>query len=433
MIPQWLDIRQHLYRATFTFRALRSRNYAIYMGGMLASVIGTWIQIVATGWLVYRLTESTVMLGWVSFAGQIPSLLVTPIAGVYADRLNRRKVIIGTQCASMLLSFLLGYLVISDQIEIWHLLTIAVLNGVTNAIDTPFRHSFIRDLTADASQMQNAIALNSMLFNTARFVGPVIGGILIGLIGEGYCFVINGLSFFGVIASLLLIRVNVKPIRDKAQSVIADLKEGIRYSFGHVSISVMLILVISAGLFCLPFQSFLPVFARDILHGDSHLFGLLTGAYGAGALSGALFLASRKSLTSLPSVILIAAITFSVGLMIFSMSGSVSLSIIILIMSGWGMIAQYTSVNTVIQTIADPAMTGRALSFYGMSFMTVTPLGALAIGSLSAVFDIRWVIFGSALLSLAAIMLFATRKKHVMLDISASQKNHSCPERTFPK
>lgn len=428
MIPQWIDIKSYISKATFTFRALKSRNYAIYMAGMLASTLGTWVQIVATGWLVYRLTNSPEMLGLVTFAGQIPSLIITPIAGVYADRMNRRNVIIGTQTISMILSFTLAFLVLSDQIEIWHLLTIAVFNGVANSVDTPFRHAFVRELVDDVSQLQNGIALNSMLFNTARFVGPVIGGILIAAIGEGWCFFINAVSFLGVISSLLFIHVISRPPKTSSQSVLMEMKEGIRYSFKYVPIRYMLILVVSAGLFCLPFQSFLPVFARDILHGDSGLYGLLTGAYGAGALAGAVYLASQRSMRKLTGAILVAAIFFSIGLMVFSFSDSPTLSMAILVLCGWGMIVQYVSVNTLLQTIAEPSMVGRVLSFYGMSFMTVTPLGAVLIGWLSGIYDIRWVILFSSVLSLAAITIYAVSQKRIASNvrerIEELQKKH---------
>lgn len=428
MIPQWIDIKSYISKATFTFRALKSRNYAIYMAGMLASTLGTWVQIVATGWLVYRLTNSPEMLGLVTFAGQIPSLIITPIAGVYADRMNRRNVIIGTQTISMILSFTLAFLVLSDQIEIWHLLTIAVFNGVANSVDTPFRHAFVRELVDDVSQLQNGIALNSMLFNTARFVGPVIGGILIAAIGEGWCFFINAVSFLGVISSLLFIHVISRPTKTSSQSVLMEMKEGIRYSFKYVPIRYMLILVVSAGLFCLPFQSFLPVFARDILHGDSGLYGLLTGAYGAGALAGAVYLASQRSMRKLTGAILVAAIFFSIGLMVFSFSDSPTLSMAILVLCGWGMIVQYVSVNTLLQTIAEPSMVGRVLSFYGMSFMTVTPLGAVLIGRLSGIYDIRWVILFSSVLSLAAITIYAVSQKRIASNvrerIEELQKKH---------
>lgn len=425
MILPWSEIKNYLFRATFTFRALRSRNYAIYLSGMLFSVLGTWIQIVATGWLVYRLTDSAFMLGIVTFAGQIPSLIVTPIAGVYADRMNRRKVILFTQYASMFLSLTLAILVLSDHIEVWHIIALAALSGIVNSIDTPFRHAFIRDLVEDTSQMSNAIALNSMLFNTARFVGPMIGGILIAIIGEGWCFAINAVSFTAVIASLYAVRVGFIPKENNTNTIIEDLKDGIKYSFGFAPIRYMLILVISTGFFILPFQSFLPVFARDVLNGDSSLYGVLTGSYGAGALIGAFFLASRKSLKSFPVYIMIAAFVFSGGLALFSCSTVTALSMALLVLCGWAMIAQYVSVNTLLQTIARPDMTGRVISFYGMSFMTVTPLGAILIGTLANSFDIQDIFITFSLLSLIAGLIYSSQKSRIQKELSRVLKAES--------
>jgi len=422
MILPWSEIKNYLFRATFTFRALRSRNYAIYLLGMLFSVMGTWIQIIATGWLVYRLTGSAYMLGIVTFAGQIPSLFITPFAGVFADRMNRKKVIMGTQIAAMLLSLALAILVLSDVVQIWQIVLLAVLSGIVNSIDTPFRHAFIRDIVDDTSQMSNAIALNSMLFNTARFVGPVIGGILIALIGEGWCFMINAISFIGVISSLYFIHTTFVPNEKNKTSVFEDLIEGLKYSFGFKPIKYMLILIISTGFFVLPFQSFLPVFAKDILHGDSSLYGVLTGCYGAGALAGAFFLASRKSVKHFPTYILIAAFLFSGALAVFSYSGIAGLSMAVLIICGWAMIAQYVSANTLLQTIAKPEMVGRVISFYGMSFMTVTPLGALLIGYLAEFFSIQDIFLTFSLLSLIAAVLYATRKSVVQRGLSQTKE-----------
>lgn len=425
MILPWSEIRNYLFRATFTFRALRSRNYAIYLSGMLFSVLGTWIQIVATGWLVYRLTDSAFMLGIVTFAGQIPSLIVTPIAGVYADRMNRRKVILFTQYAAMLLSLTLAILVLTVFIEVWHIIALAALSGIVNSIDTPFRHAFIRDLVYDSSQMSNAIALNSMLFNTARFVGPMIGGILIAVIGEGWCFAINAISFTGVIASLYAVRISFTPKESNSNTLIEDLKDGIKYSFGFAPIRYMLILVISTGFFVLPFQSFLPVFARDVLNSDSSLYGVLTGSYGAGALIGAFFLASRKSLRNFPGYIMIAAFLFSGALALFSYSTTTAISMALLVLCGWAMIAQYVSVNTLLQTIAKPDMTGRVISFYGMSFMTVTPLGAILIGTLANSFNIQDIFITFSLLSLIAGLIYSSQKSRIQKELARVLKAES--------
>ena len=366
MFIQLHDIRSYFAKAATAFHAMKSRNYRLYISGMLFSVIGTWIQIIAMSWLVYRLTGDILLLGIVAFASQIPSVIVTPIAGVYADRMNRRKVILMTQIMSMILAFFLAALVLSDLVEVWHLIVIAILNGVSNSIDTPFRHAFVREMVDDKSQMQNAIALNSTLFNSARFIGPTIGGFLIAFVGEGWCFFINGMSFMTVIVSLLMMRIVFVKKDSPENSVIQDLLEGFRYSFKIIPIRYMLMLVVSTGLFCLPFQTFLPVYAKDIFSGSSELYGFMTGAYGLGALAGAMFLAMRKNVKALPQIILIAALIYSVSLLIFSWSPLLILSMSVLFIGGFGMITQYTSVNTMLQTVSDPDKLGRVISLYGI-------------------------------------------------------------------
>lgn len=393
------------------FSALRSANYRWYIAGMLVSVVGTWIQIIAMGWLVYRLTDSIILLGLMGFLSQIPSLIVTPIAGVYADRVQRKKIIMFTQISAMLLSFLLALLVLTGTVQVWHLLAIAVGNGIVNGIDTPFRHAFVRDMIDEPEQLQNAIALNSTLFNMARFVGPSIGGFLIHFMGEGWCFFINGLTFFAVIFSLLKMNIKVPLFKKSERNVWNDLVDGMKYCVGNVPVRYLLLLVAASGLLCLPFQQFLPVYARDILHGDSGLYGLLTGAYGAGALCGALFLAFRKRIAGLPMIIALASFLFSGGLLIFAQSQSILLSLFILVPAGFGMIAQYTSTNTLLQLISDPDKVGRVISFYGISFMGITPLGTLLIGFMSHYYNINIVLLGSIGISFIFVFLFYLRRK----------------------
>lgn len=395
------------------FSALRSANYRWYIAGMLVSVVGTWIQIIAMGWLVYRLTDSIMLLGLMGFLSQIPSLIVTPFAGVYADRVPRKKVIIITQVSAMTLSLLLALLVLTGSVQVWHLLAIAVGNGVINGVDTPFRHAFVRDMIDEPEQLQNAIALNSTLFNMARFVGPAIGGFLIHFMGEGWCFFINGLTFLAVIFSLFKMNIMTAVYKSDGKNVWNDLAEGMKYCVGNVPIRYLLLLVAASGFLCLPFQSFLPVYARDILHGDSGLYGLLTGSYGAGALCGALFLVFRKRISGLPMIIALASFLFSGGLLIFSQSQTIWLSLFILVPAGFGMIAQYTSTNTLLQLISDPDKVGRVISFYGMSFMGITPLGTLLIGFLTRFYDLNIVLMGSVGTSFLFAILFYFRRTMV--------------------
>lgn len=367
------------------------------------------MQNIALGWLVYRLTNSVFLLGLVGFAGQIPSLLITPFAGVYADRLNRHKVMIITQILSMILAFVLAFLVLSNSIQVWHIIFLALLNGVVLAVDTPFRHAFLLVMVGDKSLLQNAIALNSTLINSARFIGPTIGGIIIAMVGEGWCFFINGVSFFAVISALLAMKVDNFHSNPKDSSVFQDLKEGLRYAYTSLPIRYLLLLVCVAGFFGLPFQVFMPVYAKDILGGGAELLGVLTGAMGAGALVGAFYLASQKSSVTIPRIIVLTVVVFSLTLMCFAYSTIIPLSIILMFFMGFGIIASFAATNTLLQVIVDEDKRGRVVSLYGMSFMGITPLGSLLLGSLSHRLGVQVVLFACGFFCLLAVILFLRR------------------------
>ena len=362
-----LDIGSFFQGIRFAFRALQSRNFKLFFYGQIVSLLGTWMQNIALGWLVYRLTNSVFLLGVVGFAGQIPSLLITPFAGVYADRLNRHKVMIITQSVSMVLAFVLAFLVFSNTIQVWQIIMLALLNGVVLAVDTPFRHAFLLVMVGDKSLLQNAIALNSTLINSARFIGPTLGGIIIALVGEGWCFLLNGVSFLAVIGALMAMRVDRFHRKPTDSSILHDLKEGFRYAFNFVPIRYMLLLVGITGFFGLPFQVFMPVYAKDILGGGAVLLGILSGAMGAGALVGAFYLASRKTIVRIPRLIMLTAAIFSVTLMGFAYSNVTSLSIILMFFIGFGMIVEFAATNTLLQTIVDEDKRGRVVSLYGLS------------------------------------------------------------------
>jgi Arabinose efflux permease len=408
-VNRFLDIRSYFQGVGFAFRAMHSKNFKLFFFGQIVSLLGTWIQNIALGWLVYRLTNSVFLLGVVGFAGQIPSLLITPLAGVFADRINRRNVMLATQMAFMVLAFLLAALVLLNVVQVWQIILLATLNGVVLAIDTPFRHAFLLVMVGDKSLLQNAIALNSTLINSARFIGPTVGGILIALMGEGWCFFINGISFLAVIGALLaMVVVDVQPEGEK-KSIIADLREGLRYSFNFVPIRYLLVLVATTSFFGLPFQVFMPVYAKDILGGGAELLGFLTGAMGAGALVGAFYLASRKNICGIPNLILLTAAIFSVGLIGFAFSTITFLSLILIFFIGFGMIVEFASTNTLLQTIVDEDKRGRVVSLYSMSFMGITPLGSLLLGSLSHEWGVDVVLFVSGIFCLLAVGLYARR------------------------
>jgi MFS family permease len=394
----------------------------LFFSGQLVSLLGTWIQNIALGWLVYRLTGSAVWLGTIGFLGQIPALILTPLAGVFADRLNRKKVLIAVQIAPMVLAFVLATLVLTNNIKVWHIALIATLNGVVMAIDNPFRHAFLMEIIEDKKLIQNSVALNSTLYNSARFIGPMVGGILIAFVGEGICFLINGISFMGVVIALLAMKVKpiINPKSDR--SVFGDLFDGMKYAFDLKPIRYLIYLVVTTGFFGLPFQVFLPVFAKDILGGDSQTLGFLTGALGAGALTGAIYLASRSSIKLLPKLIVVTATIFALGLMSMSISINLTLSLILLFFTGLGMIMQYASANTLIQTLVEDEKRGRVMSLYGLSFLGITPLGSLLLGSISGTFGVQITLFASSFVCLIAAFIFAKRVSGIVKAIEKWNK-----------
>ncbi|HOP04462.1 MAG TPA: MFS transporter [Tenuifilaceae bacterium] len=418
---RFLDIRSYFQKVGFAFRALRIRNFKLFFSGQIISLLGTWIQNIALGWLIYRLTGSAFWLGIVGFAGQIPALFLTPFAGVFADRLNRRKILILVQIIPMILAFTMATLVITDRIQVWQIILIASINGMVMAFDTPFRHAFLLEMVGEKELLQNAIALNSTLINSARFIGPMIGGILIAAIGEGGCFIVNGVSFLAVVFALISMKVIPATSNKEHGSILTELKEGFQYSFNFKPIRYLLILVVSTSFFGLPFQVFLPVFAKEILSGDSQMLGFLTGAVGAGALTGAFFLASQRSIKRLPNFILISAILFGLGLMGFSLSTFSALSIPLLFVVGFGMISQYASANTLLQTIVDDSKRGRVMAFYGMSFLGITPLGSLLLGTVTKSIGVPYTLLISGTFCLIAAAFYARRKKSILLHIQEKQ------------
>ncbi|NVO11147.1 MAG: MFS transporter [Bacteroidales bacterium] len=406
---RYLDINLYFNKVGFAFRALKSKNFKLFFIGQIVSLLGTFIQQIALGWLIYSLTNSAVYLGVIGFAGQIPALILTPIAGVYADRINRRKVLIAAQTVAMSMALLMATLYFTGLIQVWHIIVIAIINGMAMAFDTPFRHAFLLEMVGDKELLQNAIALNSTLINSARFIGPMIGGFIIALVGEGYCFLINGLSFLAVIIALMSMKVTPANKGKTHDSIFKELMEGFQYSYSFKPIKYLLLLVITTGFFGLSYQVFLPVFARDVLHGNSQMLGFLTGTMGAGALTGAFYLASRKGILGIPRMILIAAITFSVGLMGFSLSEYPAISLVMMYFVGFGMIVQFASTNTLIQTIVDEDKRGRVVALYGMSFMGITPLGSLLLGTITPWAGVQYTIFVSAFICFIVAINFSRR------------------------
>jgi len=368
-----------------TFRSLQYRNYRLFFGGQSISLTGTWIQRIAMPWLVYHLTGSVVLLGIVGFAGQIPTFLLASYAGVITDRRNRYHILITTQILAMIQALTLALLFFLGVIQVWHILALSVMLGLINAFDMPARQSFVIEMVEKKEDLGNAIALNSSMVNGARLLGPSIAGVLIAATGEGVCFLINGLSYLVVIASLLYMKVTPRVINKKSARFLQELKEGFHYTFGFAPIKSIILLLALVSLMGMPYSVLMPVFAKEILHGDSHTFGFLMGASGLGAISGAMYLASRKNAAGLERVIPMAAAAFGLGLIAFSQSRLFWVSMIMMVLTGLGMMLTMASSNTIIQTVVDDSKRGRVMSFYAMAFMGTVPFGSLFAGGMAKV------------------------------------------------
>jgi len=392
-----------------TLRALGSRNYRIFFSGQGISLMGTWMQQTAMSWLVYRLTGSAMVLGLMGFTTQIPMFVFSPIAGVCADRMNRYRLVIATQSCAMIQALMLAVLTLSGALEVWHLYVLSFFLGLINAFDMPIRHSFIVELIENRADLGNAIALNSFLFNGARLVGPSAAGLLLGMTSEGTCFLINGISFLAVLLALLSMRIKARELPGRKGSVVSDLKEGFAYVRSFMPIRNILLNLAFMSFIGMPYSVLLPVFAKDILKGGPGTLGFLMAASGLGAIAGALFLASRKSVAGLGRLIVISSCMFGGGLMVFAMSRSVFLSASLLVVTGFGMMVQMVASNTIIQTITQEDMRGRVMSFFAMSFAGTMPFGSLYAGSAAAAIGAPWTLVVSGIACIAVAFLFYLR------------------------
>jgi MFS family permease len=368
-------------RWAVTLRALRHRNFQLFFGGQVISLTGTWMQSVAQAWLVYSITKSSFLLGAVGFASQIPVFLLAPLGGAAADRVNRHRLIIATQTASMVLAGILAWLTLSHRVQVPHIFVLAALLGVVNAFDIPGRQSFLIDMVGKEDLM-NAIALNSSVFNGARVVGPAVAGILVAKIGEGWCFALNAISYVAVIVGLMLMNVHCER-RVSKNSPLADIVEGFRWVNRVKVIRALLLLIGLVSLVGMPYTVLMPVFADQILHGGARGLGILMGATGVGALLGALTLASKTGVSGLGRWVAITCAGFGVSVILFSFSRYFWLSVILLLPAGFSMMLQMACSNTLIQTMVPDQLRGRVMALYSMMFMGMAPFGALLGGALA--------------------------------------------------
>ncbi len=391
------------------FRSLQYRNYRLFFGGQSISLIGTWVQRIAMPWLVYSLTGSVFLLGVVGFAGQIPTFLLAPFAGVLTDRWNRYHILIITQILAMIQALILAFLFFIGTIEVWHIISLSVVLGCINAFDIPARQAFVVEIVEKKEDLGNAIALNSSMVNGARLLGPSIAGVLIASTGEGICFLLNGLSYLFVIVSLILMKVKSQKREIQNPNLIKELKEGFCYTFGFAPLKFIILLLGLISLVGMPYAVLMPVFAKEILHGGPHTFGFLMGASGAGALMGAIYLASRRSVLGLGKIIPLSAGIFGFGLVTFSLSRLFLLSLILMIITRLGMMLQMASSNTLLQTIVDDDKRGRVMSFYTMAFMGTAPFGSFLAGGLASFLGAPNTLIIGGIVCVLGALIFASK------------------------
>ena len=363
-------------------RALRARNYRLFVSGQLVSLIGTWMQTVAQSWLMYRLTGSAAMLGLIGFAGQIPVFVLAPLGGVIADRFNRHRILVFTQTTMMVLALTLAILTLLGTVKVWQIFVLASLLGIANAFDIPARQAFIVQMVG-REDLVNAIALNSSMVNGARMVGPAVAGIVVAEFGEGWCFLLNGLSYVAVIAALLRMHVTRAANSTAAISAWESIVEGFSFAWQTTPVRALLLLLGLVSLMGMPYSVLMPIFADRVLGGGPHAYGLLMSCAGVGALLGAASLTSRKSVRGLGRWVAASATGFGVMLIAFSLSRVLWLSAVVLVPAGFCMMVEMAASNTLIQSMVPDRLRGRVMAVYSMMFMGMAPLGALMAGALA--------------------------------------------------
>ena len=399
------------------WRALRNPNFRLFFAGQSVSLIGTWMTRIATSWLVYRLTGSALLLGTISFAGQIPTFLLAPFAGVLVDRMNRHQVLIATQVLAMLQSFALAVLTLTHHITIHEVLWLSVLQGAVNAFDMPVRQSFMVQMVEDRADLQNAIAINSSMVNAARLIGPSLAGMLIAVSSEGWCFLIDGVSYIAVIASLLAMHVPPVKMQRVMTTMAEQLKEGWTYVSGFRPIRTILLLFAIVSLMGMPYMVLMPVFAAGVLHGGPHTLGFLMGAAGVGSLGSALMLVLRKSVRGLTGLLPLAAALFGAGLIGFGASRNFWLSMLLMVVTGFGMMQGLTASNTIIQTLVPEDKRGRVMSYYTMAFVGMAPFGSLLAGALAHVIGAPHTIMLTGSVCMLGGLWFWSQLKAIRLDM----------------
>jgi MFS family permease len=368
---------------TGTFSALRYSNFRLYFGGQLVSISGSWMQTVALGWLVFHITQSELWLGIVACAGGLPSLLFSPFAGVWVDRTPRRTLLLLTQSGQMILAFALAYLTFTDMVQVWHVVALAFLTGITNAVDAPARQTFVRDMVGTEC-VSSGIALNSMTFNGARIIGPAVAGVVLAKFGPGWCFLLNGLSFLAVLFTLAIMDVQSETFSKSSSSQIRLLREGVSYSRKHEIIWPLLLLSTITCVFLVNLVTVLPAFADLVLHSPVDALSTLSTAQGIGAVLSALVMAWLSRRLGRGHVVVMTVMLMSASGFALSQTTVVPLAAILIAIFGFSMILFFITINTMLQSVVTDLFRGRVLSLYTLTFMGLSPFGALAMGILAS-------------------------------------------------
>jgi MFS family permease len=396
-------------------RSLKHRNFKLFFSGQMISLVGTWMDNIAEAWLVYRLTGSSLLLGTVAFAGQIPIFLLGPLGGFVADRWDRRSIIIGTQVSSMILASILSFLTLTKRVTVWEVILIATLMGIVNAFDVPARQSFLVEMVG-REDLMNAIALNSSMFNSARVIGPSVAGILVASIGEGWCFFANAVSYIAVIAGLIMMRVQRSSRQTHDVSLLEHIAEGFRFVLRTGPIRALLLLTGLNSIVALPYSVLMPIFAARILHGNARTLGVLMGATGIGALLGALLLATRTKLQGLAKLVAISCASFGTSLILFSFSRWYPLSVLLLVPVGFFVMVQMASTNTLIQSMVPDRLRGRTMAVYSMMFLGMAPIGALLSGTAAEHIGAPWTVAIGGIGAIVGAAVFARNLPNIRVE-----------------
>lgn len=390
---------------TQVFASLKSYNFRLYFGGQCISLIGTWMQQIAMSWLVFRLTGSVLLLATVTFTAQIPILVATPYMSVFVDRFDRRKLLVLTQTLSMIQALLMAILTLTGLVQVWHIMVLSLLIGLINALDNPTRQSFYPSLVSP-DKLSNAIALNSAVINGSRLIGPAVGGVLIGLLGEGICFLLNGISYIAVIVALLLMRLPSRRGCAAKQKVLEDMRDGFRYVVRNIPIRTLLLLMSAISFFGLPLMTFIPAYVKTILHGESEMLGLLLSCIGVGSFVAALYLAARKSVLGLGKVVMLSGVLLGIGLSVMAFVTIPWVAAVLCLPIGFTIIAAVASINTLLQTLSGEDKRGRVMGYMAMAFTGMAPVGSMVLGAIEKWIGLQMIILLSGICCFIAALVF---------------------------